>query len=162
MGAKFCHNSIKSQHSSLKYSGDYPNLLFEKPWESPTLIVNQNNFEITKGEKILFSEGFSKCWALLIKEKSGSYRLFHIQQRLNWEAFEYLTSSQDIEQAILISGSQSVVQDLDKLSNGTFSMDWIQLNSGSQHWSLAFDPKSRNLYLNSKSLKTLVELKVFN
>jgi len=66
----------------VSYANQYPDLIeFEKPWEKPCIQVGQGFGKISSEGYPLQSEGFTKCSALILRNKSTlESALFHIDE----------------------------------------------------------------------------------
>ena len=63
----------------VSYTGQYPDMVeFEKPWET-SIQVGQGQGKISKDGKPLQSEGFGKCFGLILRNRSNlESALFHV------------------------------------------------------------------------------------
>ena len=63
----------------VSYTGQYPDMVeFEKPWET-SIQVGQGQGKVSKDGKPLQSEGFSKCFGLILRNSSNlESALFHV------------------------------------------------------------------------------------
>ena len=164
-------NCQEKASEGIFYEGKYPDMVeFEKPWES-CVQVNQRFGAISMDGRALQSEGFSKCYALILRSvNTFESALFHVSDiDLTPEqimVLQKLSKSSEFD-VLFVRGSLS--RDLrDRvLENELFSenlnihqiLDDIDFDSGRGHWNIVYKPDERKVYIDLVSQKKVL---VFN
>ncbi len=160
-----CRRLVTPRHmSSTPYKGQYPDLIaFQKPREFTTQVSQGNFVEVSGKDKPILSEGFSLCWAFLLRNrKTGRVTFFHVQLEFDSRADEYLRSIQASDyESILIKGTESAVLETQALEKLGFSPSLIEIPTGRTTWSVMYDPVSNQIYFDQRSQKSLIMLDGF-
>lgn len=157
--------SVNTPVSEKKYSGQYPDMIeFEKPWES-TIQVGQGRSYISTNGKPLQSEGFSKCPALVVKNRlTYETALFHIDD-IDLSPQQEKTLAQISAEGGLVAtfirgtGSRDLksrVFDADLKPLGVSTTDDIVVETGRQHWGIVVKPEQREIYVDARSKKKVI------
>ncbi len=147
------------------YTGEHPDMIeFKKPWEV-CIQVGQGDGKISLDGKPIESEGFSKCCALILQNKtSPESALFHIDdvdlngaqelvlQKLSKQGrydvtFVRGSLSRDLKKRITSSKYFSTNLDVERF------LEDIEFDTGQQAWEIVYKSEEKRVYLNSQSQK---------
>ena len=127
---------------------------FSTKMQRGCISVSQTEINFCPPGRVIFSEGFSKCWALILRErKSGQMAFAHVQQILNFKQYSFLKkfgmNVKDPEkEAIIIEGSLSNVNPhyLNELS---YNFHIIKVDTGKYHWDASYRSGENIILINS-------------